>query len=103
MERNFLISFKGLFRCQRFFRSHCHPFFLDTGAFTASFTLEIKLGTTNTAYFMQFYRLDVGREKREIPFYAYAIGDLTNRERSRMAYALALDNIPFETLDTLLV
>ena len=60
-------------------------------------------GTADAANFIEFYRLDIGREQRKGPFHAYPVGDLPNGKGSRVSGSLTLDHITLETLDTLLV
>lgn len=80
-----------------------HSFFLDTGALTATVALEVQFCPANAAYLVHFQRLDVGGEQGEGPFYADAVGDLTDSERGGLASSLTLDHVAFEALDTLLV
>jgi len=81
----------------------CHSLFLDTGALTAAAALEVQLGTTYAANFVQLDGLDIGGEQGEGPFYAYSVGDLPYGEGSSMASSLTLNDISLEALDTLLV
>ena len=77
--------------------------FLDTCALTAALALVKDLSTTNPAGLVEVDRLDIWGEKRKSPFHAYSIGDLTYGEGSRLPFALTLENVSLEALDTLLV
>jgi hypothetical protein len=77
--------------------------FLDTGTLTAPLTLEIQLGATHSADLVHFDGLDIRGEKGESPFYTYAIGDLPYGKGRSMPFALALEDVAFKALDTLLV
>jgi hypothetical protein len=77
--------------------------FLDTGTLTAPLTLKIQFGAPYPADLVQFDRLDIRGEKREGPFYAYAVGNLPYGKGGGMPFTLTLEDVSFEALDTLLV
>ncbi len=76
-------------------------FFLDTGAFTATFALEKQFGAAYATSLIQFDRFDVGGENGEGSFNTYTIRYLTYGESSSTACALTLNYVSTETLDTL--
>src|SRR5689334_6296966 len=77
--------------------------FLDPCALSATLTLIVQLGATNTTGFVQDNRLDVRREEWENPFYTDTVRDLTHGESSSIAFTLSFDHISTEGLDSLFI
>src|ERR1700754_4875092 len=84
-------------------RGDCLSLFLDTSALTAAFALVEDLGTTYPTGLVEVDRLDIRGEQRESSFYAYSIGDFTYSESGCLSFALTLEHVSFEALNTLLV
>ena len=83
--------------------ANCHSLFLDTGALTAAFTLEVQLGAAYPADLIYIDGLNIGGEQGKGSFHTHTIGNLTHGEGGCMPFSLTLNDFAFEALDTLLV
>ena len=61
-----------------FFRCNSHALFLNSCAFSASFTEEIKLSPSYTAHLIKYNAVDIWRENREQTLNTNAIAYLSH-------------------------